>query len=305
VLERLDEATLVALQRRLRRGPYHVFHFIGHGGFDQQAQDGQLILEDDRGRGRLVSGHYLGMLLHDLHSLRLAVLNACEGARTSLTDPFAGTAQSLAQEGIPAVIAMQFEITDEAAITFAHEFYQANADGYPVDAALAEARKAIFAQGNDDVEWGTPVLYLRSPNGQIFDVTATSPPRSPQEREEDRLQGQLSALFMDAHEAMAQDDWPVALEKLQAVLALEPTNAEAAAQVREIRHALDLHTLYTTGQQHEEAGRWQEALDCFRQIQERQTNYNDVNARLEAVHNAMARGKAAPPPEPIGMKRKT
>jgi TPR repeat protein len=295
LVERVDEATLVALQRRLRRGPYHVFHFIGHGKFDQQAQDGQLILEDERGRGRLVSSHYLGMLLHDLRSLRLAVLNACEGARTSRTDPFAGTAQSLAQEGIPAVIAMQFEITDEAAITFAHEFYQAVVDGYPVDAALAEARKAIFAQGND-VEWGTPVLYLRSLNGQIFDVTATSPPRSPQERKEDQLQGQLSALFMNAHAAMAQEDWPVALETLQAVLALEPTNPEAAAQLLEVRHALDLHTLYTTGQKHEEAGRWQEALDCFRQIQERQTNYKNVSARMEAVQGEMARKKPAHPP---------
>ena len=165
VLERLDEATLVALQRRLRRGPYHVFHFIGHGGFDQQAQDGQLILEESSGRGRPVSGQYLGMLLHDVRSLRLAVLNACEGARTSLTDPFAGTAQSLAQSGIPAVIAMQFEITDAAAIAFAHEFYQAMADGYPVDAAVTEARKAIFAQGNE-VEWGTPVCTCAPPMGR-------------------------------------------------------------------------------------------------------------------------------------------
>ena len=33
-LERLDEATLPALQRRLRQSPYHIFHFIGHGGND-------------------------------------------------------------------------------------------------------------------------------------------------------------------------------------------------------------------------------------------------------------------------------
>jgi len=169
VLERLDEATLAALQRRLRQTEYHVFHFIGHGGFDQQAQDGVLVMENEAGRGRQVSGNYLGTLLHDERTLRLAVLNACEGARAARTDPFAGTAQSLVQQGIPAVIAMQFEITDEAAITLAHEFYRALADGYPVDAALAEARKAIFAQGND-VEWGTPVLYLRSPDGRIFDV---------------------------------------------------------------------------------------------------------------------------------------
>jgi hypothetical protein len=179
-LERLEESTLAALQRRLRQAEYHIFHFIGHGGFDQQAQDGVLVMEDEAGRGRQVSGNYLGTLLHDERTLRLAILNACEGARASRTDPFAGTAQSLVQQGVPAVIAMQFEITDEAAITLAQEFYSAVADGYSVDAALAEARKAIFAQGND-VEWGTPVLYLRSPDGRIFDVEK-KPPLPPMEK---------------------------------------------------------------------------------------------------------------------------
>ena len=76
---------------------------------------------------------------------------------------------TLVQQGIPAVVAMQSEITDEAAIVFATEFYAAIADGYPVDACLVEARKAIFGTGND-VEWGKPVLYMRSPDGHIFGV---------------------------------------------------------------------------------------------------------------------------------------
>ncbi len=176
-LERLPEPRLSALQRALRKGTYHIFHFIGHGGFDNNAQDGVLVLEDEDGRGRLVNGQDLGLMLHDHRSLRLAVLNACEGARTSRTDPFAGTAQSLVQQGVAAVIAMQFEISDEAAITFAHEFYGAVADGYPVDAALAEARKAIFAEDNG-LEWGTPVLYLRAPDGRIFDVDRARAPSS-------------------------------------------------------------------------------------------------------------------------------
>ena len=159
-IERLDQATLAALQHRLRRGEYHIFHFIGHGAFDDRAQDGVLLMEDEASGGRQVSGQELGMLLHDHTSLRLAILNACEGARASRTDPFAGTAQSLMQQGIPAVIAMQFEVADETAILFAHEFYGAVADGYPVDTALAEARKAIFARG-DGLDWGTPVLYMR------------------------------------------------------------------------------------------------------------------------------------------------
>ena len=33
-IDRLDDATLEALQRRLRRERYHIFHFIGHGEFD-------------------------------------------------------------------------------------------------------------------------------------------------------------------------------------------------------------------------------------------------------------------------------
>jgi len=43
------------------------------------------------------------------------------------------------------------------------------ASSYPVDAALAEARKAIATQ-NNDIEWGTPVLYMRAVDGQLFDI---------------------------------------------------------------------------------------------------------------------------------------
>ena len=168
-LERMEEATLEALQRRLRQQAYHIFHFVGHGDFDQETQDGVLILENEAGRRRPVSGQVLGTLLRDHPSLRLATLNACEGARSSQSDPYAGVAQRLVQQGIPAVIAMQFELSDEAAMAFAHEFYAAMADSYPVDAALTEARKAIFSQGHE-VEWGTPVLYMRSPEGMIWKV---------------------------------------------------------------------------------------------------------------------------------------
>jgi hypothetical protein len=172
-ITRLPSASLAGLQRPLRLDSYHIFHFIGHGGFDEHAQDGALALEDAQGRARLVSGQDLGVMLSAHRSLRLIVLNACEGARGSSSDPFAGVAQSLVQQGIPAVIAMQFEITDEAAITFAEELYAAIADGYSVDAALGEARRAIFASGND-VEWATPVLYTRSANGQLFRLTKLS-----------------------------------------------------------------------------------------------------------------------------------
>jgi formylglycine-generating enzyme required for sulfatase activity len=177
-LQRLPEGRPTMLQRELRNGEYHILHFIGHAGFDRETQGGVLILRDEAGRGRRVTGEHLGTILHDHRSLRLVVLNACEGARTLRADPFAGIAQTLVQQGVPAVIAMQFEITDQAAIIFAEEFYAALADGHPVDAALAGSRKAIFAAGND-IEWGTPVLYLRAPDGCLFSVDREAPPHRP------------------------------------------------------------------------------------------------------------------------------
>jgi hypothetical protein len=174
-LQRLDPPTLSSLQQQLRRDQYHILHFVGHGVFSKNDQDGYLLFENSLRGGQRISGHDLGTILHDHDPLRLAVLNACEGARASDSDQFAGTAQSLIQQGIPAVIAMQFRITDQASIMLAHEFYGALADGYPVDAALTEARKAIKTEGND-LEWGTPVLYMRTPDGRIFDVT--QPPAS-------------------------------------------------------------------------------------------------------------------------------
>lgn len=170
VLERLEQPTSAALRGVLRSGEYHLFHFIGHGEFDQQTQDGALIMEDEDGLGFRVSGQSLSTTLHDYcDTLRLVILNACEGGRTSGDDPFSGTAQRLVQQGIPAVIAMQFAVTDETAIAFSQEFYAALSDGFPVDAALTEARKAVSAEAHG-AEWGTPVLYMRAPDGQIFDV---------------------------------------------------------------------------------------------------------------------------------------
>jgi hypothetical protein len=225
-VEKLQDASLTTLQKRLQQSQYHIFHFIGHGGFDERNQDGVLILEDDNNRGRQVSAQFLGTILHDHGSLRLAVLNACEGARTSRADPFAGVAPSLVQQGIPAVIAMQFEITDDAAVTFSQAFYSALSNGYPVDAALAEARKTIFASGNE-TEWGTPVLYLRSPDGKIFDVQPIN--------EDEKKRAQVVALVRDAQTAFSANDLARTLEKSQAALALDPGNSNALTLLTQVR----------------------------------------------------------------------
>ncbi len=163
--------TLSALQSALQTGRYHVFHFIGHGALDHQTQQGVLLFEDEFRRSVPADAFRLGRLFGDHRSLRLALLNSCEGARNTVTDPFASVAATLVQQGVAAVTAMQFEISDDAAIAFADSFYSALANGLPVDAAVVEGRKAIFNMPND-VEWGTPVLYLRAADGVLFTLHA-------------------------------------------------------------------------------------------------------------------------------------
>lgn len=183
-LHRLPKADLGALRAELRAHEYHILHFIGHGEFDEQSKMGALVLENERGMGRRISGETLGVMLRDEKSLRLVVLNACEGARPDLQDAFGGVAQSLIQQGIPSVIAMQFEITDQAARKFSQEFYSALTTNFPIEAALAEARKALYELPTQ-TEWVTPVLYSRAPDGVIFNVQiapAASPPPPPPQR---------------------------------------------------------------------------------------------------------------------------
>lgn len=102
-------------------------------------------------------------------NVRLVILNACETAKTSTYDAFLGVAPALINVGIPAAIAMQFPMPDASAIIFSEEFYRSLAKDYHVDAALTETRIAMAERiGIDRIDWGIPILFMRSPDGMLF-----------------------------------------------------------------------------------------------------------------------------------------
>jgi integrase len=166
----LSGRTWQDLHRAMRNDTWHIFHFIGHGGFDPQSDEGLIALEDEEGNAFPMSATNLSRLVADHRPLRLMVLNSCDGAKGSRHDIFSSTASILVRQGLPAVLAMQYEITDSAAIELSRAFYEALADGLPVDMAVADARKAINLAIRHTLEWGTPVLYMRSPDGVLFDL---------------------------------------------------------------------------------------------------------------------------------------
>ncbi|MGW5239098.1 CHAT domain-containing protein [Monashia sp. NPDC004114] len=226
----LEDATLTSLQRALL-DDYHVFHFIGHGGFDQQAQEGVLVLEREDGTAHRVSGVRLGTLLHDARGLQLAVLNACEGARTSGRDAFSGVGQALVRQGLPAVVAMQTEISDRAALVFSHEFYYFLSRGLGIDAAICEVRKAM-AVSDEASEWGTAVL-LRSGTDQPFTVTAQ--PVASTRRTESRLE----SLYDAAQGALAAQAPGTALPMLEQIAAEQPDYQDVTELIERVRPSVD------------------------------------------------------------------
>lgn len=173
-LEIVREVTLETLRERLLRGEFHVLHFMGHGEFvesDDGRTEGALVFEDPAGRPRRVPASLLAESLRGLTDLRLVVLNACGSARFPRRrggDPYSGVAAALVLSGLPAVIAMQFPISDRAALAFGSGLYRALAAGDPVDAAVAEGRFAIADDRPKSLEWATPVLFSRLASGAIL-----------------------------------------------------------------------------------------------------------------------------------------
>jgi hypothetical protein len=156
------------LQQALQNGPWHVFHYIGHAQAATMASEGGLLLPGEAEEIRLLSASELARLLGDQATLRLVVLNACQSARGNEQQPFSSLAARLVQRGLPAVVAMQSPISDRVGLEFAQSFYSAVANQLPVDAALSEARKAMSLAQPESVEWATPVLYLRAPDGVLW-----------------------------------------------------------------------------------------------------------------------------------------
>ncbi len=265
----LAAASLSELHRVLLKDTFHVLYYLGHGGFSERS-GGLVQFTDEKGRAKLEPARKLDVLLHDHASLRLAIVNGCETGRTDPASRFGGVADALVRTRIPAVIAMQFSFTDRAAIRFAPALLGALAAGRPIDAAMGEARKEIYAIGrtiSSVPEWATPVLYLRGSDAHLFTITrsGTVPAADPVARRhlaegdslcaqsrfaeaeaEYRLAIQSEPGLARAHAGLGlaldrQDRHRTAEAACREAIRLDPRNAQAYAN---LGHALDNQERY-------------------------------------------------------------
>ncbi|MBX2997270.1 MAG: CHAT domain-containing protein [Caldilineaceae bacterium] len=157
------------LRRHLHDEDPDILHIISHGD-----ADGLLLWSEDS-EPELVSGNQIQAMLRQINSLKLVFLNACLAGQPDDNRPFADVAGRLLQTGLPAVIAMQFEIRDRSAANFAGFLYEALVSGDcpgAVDRAVSIARSNLFISAPHRLDYITPVLWLNTEDGVIFRLPA-------------------------------------------------------------------------------------------------------------------------------------
>ncbi len=147
----------------------HIIHFIGHG--QHTNQGGQVAFVQEGWEKDWVSETDFALLVEGYKDLKLVFLQACESASSKHYDNVSGMARKLAQNAIPAVVAMQYRVLNNIANVFASAFYQALAEGKAVDLAVKAGRNAIRLELPGEWEarhaFGLPVLYLSSYESMI------------------------------------------------------------------------------------------------------------------------------------------
>ena len=170
----LPTAILSKIRQDIRTNNYHILHFIGHGIYNPDDKKGSVIFVDETGLSKPIDEEILSSFFIGNQTLRLIVLNACETAKSDSHKAYLGIAPKLISRGALAVVAMQHYITDQSALIFAHDFYSSIATGLPVDISVQEARKALLQEvGPNKRDFGTPVLFMRAPDGYLLDVKSS------------------------------------------------------------------------------------------------------------------------------------
>jgi hypothetical protein len=161
----LPRATPAAIHGYLSTGQYNIVHFIGHGVFDEEKQEGCLIFEDTRG-GAFPLGERSVREIFCKRGLSLVFLNACQsGAGGGRADFNKGVAQALVSHGLPALVANQYSVLDSSATSFAQHFYWSLAQGMTLGQSAREARIAVnYSMHGELIDWAVPVLYARDAN---------------------------------------------------------------------------------------------------------------------------------------------
>ncbi|MFH1892951.1 MAG: CHAT domain-containing protein, partial [Candidatus Zixiibacteriota bacterium] len=165
-----DEAKLAIIESEFEGG-YQLFHYSGHGIAPEDG--GGLLLEDQAGKKKPVRiSDFMQALRKGEKDLRLAVISGCQTAKTMHTGQFQDLARGLVRRNVPAVIAMQFSISDAAGLAFAEKLYPEITEGEALVSAVSQCRRILLHSDHPFIQADafTPVLFMS--HGSPLQITA-------------------------------------------------------------------------------------------------------------------------------------
>ena len=152
-------------------GPY-VLHILGHAHMNKD-QSGIFFINDEDLAEEVKSDDFADVFERNVPGFRLpdlVVLQACESGQVG--EKGNGIGFLLAKKGIPAVVAMQNEITEDASENFVREFYHSLLKGDDVARAVTKGRTYMATKYNKDDEktdqhysdntFGSPIVFISS-----------------------------------------------------------------------------------------------------------------------------------------------
>jgi hypothetical protein len=177
----LDYVEPDQLHDALNRRHWDIVHYVGHGKVVGEGADPevQIRLHNSNGQDLWMDAESFAQLFANT-GVRLVVLNCCSLETPSPTRYLSGVSPYLIRKGIPAVVAMRYEIADTLAIRFSNSLYQ-NLFGVTtpgrIDVAVESARGNLFQNKQKGTERSfiTPVVYVADGYEQLFTLQ-TQPP---------------------------------------------------------------------------------------------------------------------------------
>ena len=158
-----SRASLNTLVEKLQAQPYDILYLVCHG-FMVNGQP-ILCLEDAQGKLEAVPGSDFVTRIKELQNRpRLVVLISCQSAGKGTGDALAAIGPRLAESGVPAVLAMQDNLSIQTADEFLPVFFRALQKDGQIDRALNLARGAIRERPDNWV----PVLFMRLKSGRLW-----------------------------------------------------------------------------------------------------------------------------------------
>ncbi len=166
-----QDGSLATLEQQLAENHYHILHFSGHGTYQDGV--GYLQLEDPVTQNTdLVTDKAFARALNKKpgHRPSLVLLASCDSGQGKVEgELFSGVSNLLLHIGVPAVVAMNWKISDYFATIFAAEFYRRLAEKTALPQAFQEAVRHVqqaeaqaYQQqpGLTPHQWLIPQLFL-------------------------------------------------------------------------------------------------------------------------------------------------